>query len=229
MHSRSRERWRKPWLITTKPWSFSPLAKAHYNLGNALIKQGKVVEAIGEYRIAVKLRPEDLSMNINLANAIFTLGHLDEAIAQYRQALSIAPDDARVNKNLGRLLLLKGDFDNAMPCFQKAMPMSLQPVEKRFTSATTCLKVVITNKPSTAIGRPYRSSPALPTLRPISGSLSYRKGKPGMPLIAGNRPSPSNRTCRKSRTDWHGRWLRHLMNPCGTAQKLLFWPSGQIN
>ena len=43
---------------------------AHVNLGLALEAQGKLDEAVAEYREAIRLKPDDASAHFNLGNAL---------------------------------------------------------------------------------------------------------------------------------------------------------------
>jgi tetratricopeptide (TPR) repeat protein len=70
------------------------LAGAHYNLGNALNAQGKLDEAIAEFRTAIKLKlkPDLAHAHVNLGYALQAQGKYDEAIAEFRTALKLNPD-----------------------------------------------------------------------------------------------------------------------------------------
>ena len=69
-------------------------AMAHTRLGIALATQGKLDEAIAEFREAIRLKPDDAAAHYNLGNALHDHGKLDEAIAECREAIRLKPDDA---------------------------------------------------------------------------------------------------------------------------------------
>jgi len=77
---------------------------AHDNLGVALLKQGRVDEAMSEFHRALRLRPTDARAHYNLGIALFRKGQIVEATHQYREALRLKPGYAEVYFNLGNAL-----------------------------------------------------------------------------------------------------------------------------
>jgi len=67
-------------------------ARARSNLGAALYRKGRKVEAIGQLKEAVRINPDDGLTRLMLGNVLAEDGHTDEAIIQYREALRIDPD-----------------------------------------------------------------------------------------------------------------------------------------
>ena len=82
------------------------LAEVHYNLGNALMKQWKLDEAVTCYERALALRPDFVEAYCNLGNALKEQGKLGAAIDRYRQALAVNPNYADAYNNLGSALLI---------------------------------------------------------------------------------------------------------------------------
>ena len=73
-------RWTRPSRPCVRRSGSSPIsAYAHANLGVALMRQGKLDEAIAEYREAIRLRPDDGPTHFNLGTALGRQGKLDEA------------------------------------------------------------------------------------------------------------------------------------------------------
>ena len=64
----------------------------HGNLGNALLEEGKIDEAILHYKEALKLAPDYSEANINLANALSKKGEIGQAIIHYKKALQHKTD-----------------------------------------------------------------------------------------------------------------------------------------
>ena len=62
---------------------------AHTNLGVALEQQGKLNEALAEYRKAERLAPERYQVHNNLGNLLANMGKSKEALAEYQEALRI--------------------------------------------------------------------------------------------------------------------------------------------
>ena len=64
-------------------------ASSHSNLGNLLLHQGRLDEAVACYHRALRLRPNFPEALNNLGNALRAPKRLDEAVISYRIALSI--------------------------------------------------------------------------------------------------------------------------------------------
>jgi serine/threonine-protein kinase len=94
---------------------------AHNNLGNALHDQGKLDEAIAEYRAALRLNPNYTEAHNNLGVALRDQGKLDEAIAEYRAALRLKPDYPDAHNNLGVALHAQGKREEAFAEIRQAI------------------------------------------------------------------------------------------------------------
>ncbi|MGD0389573.1 MAG: tetratricopeptide repeat protein, partial [Tepidisphaeraceae bacterium] len=75
---------------------------------------GRLDEAIGLYRQAIRLSPDYAAAHNNLGKALKDIGQLDEAIAVYRQAIRFKPDDATVHSNLVFTLQYHPGHDGGM-------------------------------------------------------------------------------------------------------------------
>ncbi len=93
----------------------------HNNLGNALLQNGKVDDAIAHFKKAMEIQPDYAGAYDNLGIAFCQKGRVDGAIACYQKALQINPADAEACYNLGNALLKVGQADDAMVHFQKAL------------------------------------------------------------------------------------------------------------
>ena len=80
-------------MIKTDTLKIKPdYVEAHYNLGNALQKKGKLDAAIDSYKQALKIKPDYAEAHYNLGNALNKWGKLDAAIDSYKRVLKIKPD-----------------------------------------------------------------------------------------------------------------------------------------
>ena len=68
--------------------------EAHNNLGNALVKVGRLDQAATQYRLALQLRPESAQTHRNLAALLLTQKKPDQAVVEYRLALAQSAQDA---------------------------------------------------------------------------------------------------------------------------------------
>ena len=95
--------------------------KLHYNLGVALVKEGRIDEAVGHYSEALRIQPDSLNAHYNLGNVLARQGRIDEAIAHYLKVLRINPDYAAAHTNLGIALIGKKKFERTIYHFQEAL------------------------------------------------------------------------------------------------------------
>jgi tetratricopeptide (TPR) repeat protein len=83
--------------------------------------QGRLDEAIAEYREALRIKKDYREAHNNLGVALNEKGRPDEAIAEFREALRLKKDSAAAHHNLGCALLKKGQFDEALAAFREAL------------------------------------------------------------------------------------------------------------
>ena len=93
---------------------------AHNNLGIELKLEGRLDEAIGHYREAVRIRPDYAEGHSNLGLALSARGRDEEAMAHYRMALQSEPGNAVVHNNLGVALAHVGRLEEAVEQYQLA-------------------------------------------------------------------------------------------------------------
>src|SRR5262249_21097233 len=79
-------------------------APAHHNLGLCWQAQGRLDEAVAEYRRATELDPKFARAHNKLGVCLQAQGRLEEAIAEYRRALATDPDEALAQDTLGACL-----------------------------------------------------------------------------------------------------------------------------
>ena len=81
---------------------------AHNNLGNVLLQQGKVDEAIAHFQKVLEIADFAEPHN-NLGVVLSQRGRAREALAHYQRSLELQPDDARILSNLAWLLATCSD------------------------------------------------------------------------------------------------------------------------
>jgi tetratricopeptide (TPR) repeat protein len=69
-------------------------------LADALSQQGRLDDAVTQYREAIRIKKDLPDAHNNLGVALREKGQLDEAIAEYREALRLNPDPALARFNL---------------------------------------------------------------------------------------------------------------------------------
>jgi serine/threonine protein kinase/tetratricopeptide (TPR) repeat protein len=115
------------------------VAETLSDLGDALSDEGKLAEALDDYRRAHAIWVKSLgaehpqvavTLN-NMANVLANQGQLDEALAQYRHAQAIweaslgpqHPKVASVLNNIGDTYARLGRYDDALDCYRRALPI----------------------------------------------------------------------------------------------------------
>jgi tetratricopeptide (TPR) repeat protein len=94
---------------------------AHNNLGSALIRQGKVQEAIAHFSEALRISPNHPRFHYNLGVVLQGQGKIQEAIIHFTEAVRIRPDYAIAHNNLGVALMVQGKVQDAIVHFAKAV------------------------------------------------------------------------------------------------------------
>lgn len=104
---------------------------AHNNLGEYLLKQGRVDEALALLRRAEQLGPVGPAVHCNLGGVLKRQGQYDQAIHHYRRALEEAPDMVEARFNLASVLARKGNLGQAVLEFNKGLKTKPDDVHAR--------------------------------------------------------------------------------------------------
>jgi len=91
------------------------------NLGNLLLRQGRMAEAIDHLKEAVKLNPGLAQSRNNLGNVLLRQGRVSEAVEQFETAVKVAPTDALAHANLSAALFQAGRMADAIEQDQEAL------------------------------------------------------------------------------------------------------------
>ncbi|MEM7591014.1 MAG: tetratricopeptide repeat protein [Cyanobacteria bacterium P01_A01_bin.83] len=128
-------------------------AEAHNNLGNLLMQQGKLSEAISCYRTAIAIEPEMAMAHNNLGNLLMQQGKLSEAISCYQTAIAIKPEMAMAHNNLGNLLMHQGKLSEAIICYQAALRQNPKYHLAKFGITMAQLSVIYANEAEINLSR----------------------------------------------------------------------------
>lgn len=107
------------------------MSVAYKNQGNALMSEGRIVEAEQLYRKAIELNPGFMAAHYNLGNSLRFQNRHREALAAYQTALKLAPDDYEIYVNIGVTLIDLGRAEEALSAFRSAnelMPTAVEPL-----------------------------------------------------------------------------------------------------
>jgi tetratricopeptide (TPR) repeat protein len=98
---------------------------AHLSLGNDLsFEEGRLDEAVAEYREAIRLKKDFAAAHNNLAIALRRKGRPDEAIAAYREAIRLKKDYYEAHSYLGVTLATTGRLDEAITECREAVRLN---------------------------------------------------------------------------------------------------------
>lgn len=94
---------------------------AHVNLGMLLYDQGRVDEAVREYRAALAVAPPEADVLGNLGIALHAQGDVAAARTHFEEAVALAPDNAGMRLNLANALAAAGELDGAVAQYLEAL------------------------------------------------------------------------------------------------------------
>ncbi|MDX1546314.1 MAG: tetratricopeptide repeat protein [Rhodothermales bacterium] len=97
------------------------LADVRVNYGRFLETQGRLPEALAQYRAAAAEQPWLAAAHFNLGTAHLRQGAAEEGEAALRRAVELAPDHVRALSNLGLLYAMQGREQDARAFFERAI------------------------------------------------------------------------------------------------------------
>ena len=96
-------------------------ARPHSNLGLAYEKQNRFEDALREYQIAIKVKPDYPEAHNNSGVIHFRKGRYDDAIKAYQTAIDLQPAYRDPHYNLGLVYQAQGRLDDAIREFLRAI------------------------------------------------------------------------------------------------------------
>jgi tetratricopeptide (TPR) repeat protein len=102
---------------------------AQNNLGDYLLSQNQIPEAIEHFQRALALLPDYPLAHFNLGRAYLAQGRPADAISEFRFALKQEPDLVRAHVNLAGVLVGKGNVDEAAAHLRTALILEPDNVE----------------------------------------------------------------------------------------------------
>jgi len=108
--------------LCTKAVAIAPnSAEAHYNLGTALMKQGRSEQAIVSFQTSLVLAPGNYDVLNNLAVALTAVDKLAEAEAMARRAIALLPNGPLAHNTLALVLSQQMRLTEAIDSFKAAL------------------------------------------------------------------------------------------------------------
>ncbi|HEY4283488.1 MAG TPA: tetratricopeptide repeat protein [Chthoniobacterales bacterium] len=116
------KQWKDPIALFSRVLAVAgPVNIAYDHLGAALYEQGRITEAVENFRAALRLNPQYPDAHNNLGAALFQLGQREQAFEQIREALRLDPNYARAYNNYGNALQETGRFEEAVNQYEQAL------------------------------------------------------------------------------------------------------------
>jgi tetratricopeptide (TPR) repeat protein len=120
-------------------------ARAHYNLGNALVKMpGRLPEAISAYEVALRFNPNYAEAHNNLGEALTEIpSRLPDALVRFETAVRINPAYAEAHSNLANVLAgIPGRLPDAISEYETALQ-----IKPDLYGANNDLGIILANIP----------------------------------------------------------------------------------
>lgn len=109
-------------------------------LGDACLGLERLYDAVGHYRTAIAMEPENTAAAVNLGTALQRLGRQAEAIAAYESALRLEPSNLSAMTNLGVALQESGQIEDSLAILKCAAALAPNDPGIRTDLAVTLLK-----------------------------------------------------------------------------------------
>jgi tetratricopeptide (TPR) repeat protein len=105
------------------------------NLGNTLVSQNKLDEAVRQFNSALQIYPTYAPTYNNLGAALELQGKLNDAIYCYRQVVRLDPDFPEAYNNLGKIFRAQGKEEQAISYYLKALELKPDFAEAHYNLA----------------------------------------------------------------------------------------------
>lgn len=109
--------------------------------GDRLYEKGKFQEAVNEFKIALKLDPNNVNVRNSLGVCYGLQRKYDAAAAEFKKAIAIEPDEYMALYNLGLVDLLMGQRDRALEYFLNAEKINGSNYELAFQTGKLYLEL----------------------------------------------------------------------------------------
>ena len=122
---------RQAWVVADVPIG----AKPHFDYGLALQKEGRLEEAVEQYKIGLQFNPKDAKAHTSLAIALTGQAKFDAAVPHMETALRLEPNNPDFHLVYATLLQRIGHNDEAALHFETAIRFKPDSVEAHYSYA----------------------------------------------------------------------------------------------
>jgi len=138
--------WKQAWIyqseksLWTDTLNKNPVCfLASNNLGNILIRQGNLTDAIALFRKSLTVT-ESADIHNSLGNALLLARQPDEAITQFKKALEIDPANFGACNNIGTVYVQEDQVNDAIIQFERALELNPRYADARNNLGNLLLK-----------------------------------------------------------------------------------------
>jgi Tfp pilus assembly protein PilF len=122
---------RQAWVVADVPVG----AKPHFDYASALQKEGRLDEAVEQYKLALQFNPKDAKAHAKLAVALTGQAKFDPAVPHMDTALRLEPNNAEFHLVYATLLERIGRTDEATLHFEAATRLKPDSAEAHYSYA----------------------------------------------------------------------------------------------
>src|SRR5438270_7854117 len=122
---------RQAWVVADVPGG----AKPHYDYASALQKEGRLDEAVEQYKGALRFNPADPKSHMDLAVVLTAQAKFDAAAPHMEEALHLQPNNGEFHFNYASLLQRLGRGDEAGPHYEAAARLLPDSPEAHYNHA----------------------------------------------------------------------------------------------
>jgi tetratricopeptide (TPR) repeat protein len=113
-------RFQKLHLIPEK-WTKSNQAELHAEMARALLKEGRINEAIEHLQKSLEIEPNQADLHGALGMALLLQGSVDQAMEHWQKSLEIDLNNNKIQFSLGSAFLSRGRIDEAIQHLEEAV------------------------------------------------------------------------------------------------------------
>lgn len=150
---------------------------ARYNLGNALLREGRTQEAIAEFREALRIHPTYEDAHNDLGSALLREGRTQEAISEFREALEIDPAYEDAHNNLGLVLFDEGRPQEAIAEYRDALRVNSANAGAHYNLGNALLELQRADEAIAEFREALRINPAYADAHNNLGNALLQRGR----------------------------------------------------
>jgi stress-induced-phosphoprotein 1 len=106
----------------------------HEQLLKCYLGKRMLPEAISEYKVVLRYKPNDASLHFNYGNVLLTMGNKPGALSEFNQCVRIAPGVPEYQGAVGAVSMMLKNYAKAVDAYTKALRLG-GPYQKQWQEA----------------------------------------------------------------------------------------------